>query len=120
MNIIIKFFISISILIFFATSCEDFLDKEPYGAAAGAVMETPEGVEGLLIGAYSNLNGTTAFRSDFGGAMTSDWTYGSVASDDTYKVLQPEIRTILIKLKDIILCLLIFMLKLDGEIVMTV
>ncbi len=85
MNIIIKFFISISILIFFATSCEDFLDKEPYGAAAGAVMETPEGVEGLLIGAYSNLNGTTAFRSDFGGAMTSDWTYGSAASDDAYK-----------------------------------
>lgn len=66
-------------------SCDDFLTKEPFGTAAGTVMETPEGVEALLIGAYSNLNGTTAFRSDFGGAMTSDWTYGSAASDDCYK-----------------------------------
>ena len=66
-------------------SCDDFLNKEPYGAAAGIVMESPEGVETLLIGAYSNLNGTTGFRSDFGGAMTSDWTYGSAASDDAYK-----------------------------------
>lgn len=85
MNKIFNYIAGIILILFFATSCEDFLNKEPYGAAAGAVMETPEGVEGLLIGVYSNLNGTTAFRTDFGGAMTSDWTYGSAASDDAYK-----------------------------------
>lgn len=85
MNKIFNYIAGIILILFFATSCEDFLNKEPYGAAAGTVMETPEGVEGLLIGVYSNLNGTTAFRTDFGGAMTSDWTYGSAASDDAYK-----------------------------------
>lgn len=79
------FIIAIFFVWSFISSCDDFLTKEPFGAAAGTVMETPEGVEALLIGAYSNLNGTNAFRSDFGGAMTSDWTYGSAASDDCYK-----------------------------------
>ena len=63
-------------------SCNDeFLVKEPPGSAAGSVMESPEGVEALLIGSYSNLQG----RSIFGGAMGTDWTYGSGASDDAYK-----------------------------------
>lgn len=63
-------------------SCtDDFLVKEPPGSAAGSVMESPEGVESLLVGAYSTLQG----RSRFGGAMGTDWTYGSGASDDAYK-----------------------------------
>lgn len=63
-------------------SCsEEFLEKEPPGSAAGTVMETPEGVEALLIGAYSDLQG----YSRFGGALATDWTYGSGASDDCYK-----------------------------------
>lgn len=63
-------------------SCSDeYLEKEPPGSAAGTVMESPEGVEALLIGAYSNLQG----RSRFGGAMGTDWTYGGGASDDAYK-----------------------------------
>lgn len=64
------------------SSCgDDFLIKEPPGSAAGSVMESPEGVEALLVGAYSTLQG----RSRFGGAMGTDWTYGSGASDDAYK-----------------------------------
>jgi hypothetical protein len=64
------------------SSCsEDFLEKEPPGSAAGTVMQTPEGVEALLIGAYSDLQGF----SRFGGAMATDWTYGGGASDDCYK-----------------------------------
>lgn len=62
-------------------SCEDFLEKEPPGSAAGSVMQSPEGVESLLIGAYSTLQGA----GRFGGAMATDWTYGSGASDDCYK-----------------------------------
>ena len=63
-------------------SCkEDFLDKQPTGTAAGEVMQTPEGVEGLLIGAYDMLTGDNIF----GPAMATDWTYGGGASDNVYK-----------------------------------
>ena len=72
--------------LFLMNSCSDgFFDKQPPGSAAGSVMQTPEGVEALLIGTYSGLNGTDHSRSDFGGAMATDWTYGSCASDDAYK-----------------------------------
>jgi len=64
------------------SSCsEEFLTKEPPGTAAGSVMESPEGVEAMLIASYSNLQG----RSRFGDCMGTDWVYGSAASDDTYK-----------------------------------
>jgi len=62
-------------------SCsEEFLTKEPPGVAAGSVMSSPEGVESILIGAYSYLRG----RNMFGGALCTDWMYGSVTSDDCY------------------------------------
>jgi hypothetical protein len=66
----------------FQYSCsEDFLIKEPPGVAAGSVLESDAGVEGLLVGAYSTLQGF----GRFGGAMGTDWTYGSGASDECYK-----------------------------------
>ncbi len=68
--------------LFVLSSCnDDFLKKEPPGSAAGSVMESPEGVESLLIGSYSSLQG----RSRFGGALGTDWTYGGGASDNCYK-----------------------------------
>jgi len=72
----------LSVISLMICSCsEDFLVKEPPGALAGSVMESPEGVEGILIGAYSALQG----RSRFGGAMATDFTYGGMASDDCYR-----------------------------------
>ncbi|WP_085537011.1 RagB/SusD family nutrient uptake outer membrane protein [Massilibacteroides vaginae] len=62
-------------------SCDDFLTKEPPGVASGAALETDQGVESLLVGAYAALRG----EGRFGGAMGTDWTYGSGASDDCYK-----------------------------------
>lgn len=63
-------------------SCsEDFLIKEPPGVGAGSVMKTPAGIESLLTGTYAAIRGT----GRFGGAMGTDWTYGSVPSDDCYK-----------------------------------
>ncbi len=63
-------------------SCsEDFLTKEPPGVAAGSVMQTPEGVEALLIGVYERTQGSDMF----GGALNSDWTYSGGCSDDAYK-----------------------------------
>lgn len=63
-------------------SCSDeYLEKEPPGSAAGTVMESPEGVEALLVSAYSSIQG----YQRFGGAIGTDWTYGGGASDDCYK-----------------------------------
>jgi hypothetical protein len=44
-------------------------------------MNTKDGVEALLIGTYQAMKGTDRF----GGAMATDWTYASGASDDAYK-----------------------------------
>jgi hypothetical protein len=63
------------------SACDDFLTKEPPGVAAGTALESDQGVESLLIGAYAVLRGD----GRFGGAMATDWTYGSGASDDCYK-----------------------------------
>jgi hypothetical protein len=62
-------------------SCnEEFLTKEPPGAAVGSVITSTDGIEALLVGTYTSLRGT----GRFGGAMGTDWTYGSVTSDDCY------------------------------------
>lgn len=62
-------------------SCgEDFLYKEPIGVAAGSVIESPEGVEAVLIATYAAIRGI----SMFGGALGTDWTFGSGNSDDCY------------------------------------
>jgi starch-binding outer membrane protein, SusD/RagB family len=63
-------------------SCsEDFLTKEPPGVASATQMNTPAGVESLLISTYQATKGT----GRFGAAMGTDWTYASGASDDAYK-----------------------------------
>lgn len=69
-----------SLLMIYSCS-EEFLTKEPPGVAAGTVMETPEGVEALLVGTYERLQGSDYF----GGALTTDWTYSGGCSDDCYK-----------------------------------
>jgi len=69
-----------SLLMIYSCS-EEFLTKEPPGVAAGTVMETPEGVEALLVGTYERLQGSDMF----GGALTSEWTYSGGCSDDCYK-----------------------------------
>ena len=69
-----------SLLMIYSCS-EEFLTKEPPGVAAGTVMETPEGVEALLVGTYERMQGSDMF----GGALTSEWTYSGGCSDDCYK-----------------------------------
>jgi hypothetical protein len=63
-------------------SCKkEFLTKEPPGVASASQMNTPDGVEALLVSTYQATKGTDRF----GGAMATDWTYASGASDDAYK-----------------------------------
>lgn len=72
-----------------AVSCsKSFLDKAPIGSLDQNTLANKAGVEGLLIGAYSLLDG-------YGGAgggwqsAGSNWVYGGVTSDDAYKGSDP-------------------------------
>ena len=47
-------------------------------------LENKDGVEGTLIGAYRALDCTSAVSANWGCAA-SNWVWGSVASDDSYK-----------------------------------
>lgn len=65
-------------------ACEEgFLEESPRGALSEDVLKTRAGVEGLLIGAYSLLDGRGAGAG--WDAAGSNWVYGSVASDEAYK-----------------------------------
>ncbi|MCP9236732.1 RagB/SusD family nutrient uptake outer membrane protein [Lewinella sp. JB7] len=62
-------------------SCsEDFLEVAPTGSLNEAVLSSPAGIDGLLIGAYSQLGGRGNW---FGGA--SNWVHGSIQGGDANK-----------------------------------
>lgn len=76
------------IILSVAASCSDsFLEVRPKAALERPALASGRGVQALLIGAYSLLDGWAtaegAYRSYQVGA--DNWVYGSVASDDAYK-----------------------------------
>ncbi|GAC1301572.1 MAG: RagB/SusD family nutrient uptake outer membrane protein [Mucilaginibacter sp.] len=67
---------------------KSFLDKPALGSLSQATLSTSAGVNGLLIGAYSLVDG---FGGAGGGWQSSgtNWVYGNVAADDAYKGSDP-------------------------------
>lgn len=66
-------------------SCADsFLDKKPLGKTSEDVFYSEKGVSALLTGAYSMVKGSALWSVSWGASITN-WTYGSVASDDAGK-----------------------------------
>lgn len=66
------------------TSCgKDFLETTPLGVANGQLLASKAGVNGVLIAAYSLLDGVGSGPTNT--ASVSNWIFGSVASDDAYK-----------------------------------
>lgn len=81
-----------------ATSCsESFLDVKPQGVASLDQLSNKIGVNSLLIGSYSLLDGIGSGTTDWHAAV-SNWVYGGVPSGDSYKGTdandQPEITGI--------------------------
>jgi starch-binding outer membrane protein, SusD/RagB family len=75
-----KYFIFFLILagILIIGSCkEDFLTVKPAGSLDENVLASPNGIEGLLIGAYSMLDGQD-YRAGGWGSATTNWVYGSI------------------------------------------
>ncbi|GAC1586531.1 MAG: RagB/SusD family nutrient uptake outer membrane protein [Chitinophagaceae bacterium] len=71
-------------------ACNKQLDKQPLGSLALANVSTEQGVNGLLIGAYKLLSGENVPAPGFAyGSAASNWVYGSIAADDSYKGSTP-------------------------------
>lgn len=69
---------------FFACS-DDFLTKNPQAQFSTLGLQTAEGVEGILIGAYAMVDGTgldgqSAWEND-----VHNWVFGGIPSDDALK-----------------------------------
>lgn len=65
------------------TSCEKFLEQTPIGQLNEDIITTKAGADGVLVGAYSLLDGQ-------GGpgtweAAASNWAYGGICGSDAYK-----------------------------------
>lgn len=74
------------IFILVMAACKkSFLDKPPLGTLNPAIVATETGVQGLLIGAYSLVDGNGSSGDGNYGSAASNWGYGGVASDDAYK-----------------------------------
>lgn len=71
-------------------SCKNYLDKPSTGTLTKDVLANRAGVEGLLIGAYSLLDGVYQGQSgDAWQTTVSNWSFGGIASDDAYKGSNP-------------------------------
>lgn len=67
---------------------KSFLEKPPLGTLSPEIMATEKGVQGLLIGAYSLVDGEGAAGDGFASGA-SNWIFGGVTSDDAYKGSDP-------------------------------
>lgn len=64
---------------------KSFLDIKPLGSLNPGVLANKTGVDGLLIGAYHILGGSTNW-----GSAPSNWSFGSMAADEAYKGSTPS------------------------------
>jgi hypothetical protein len=88
LQIIIPAFIILAVVIL---ACKkSFLDKKPLGALSQSSLGNKTGVEGLLIGAYSMLDGEGGAAGVSWGSAVSNWVFGGVCADDAYKGSTPS------------------------------
>ena len=84
-----KIFLALGLSSVMLYACkEEFLERAPLGSLDQATLSTPAGVRGVLIGAYSLLDGYGGQGGGFATAA-SNWVFGGVASDDAYKGSDP-------------------------------
>lgn len=76
--------LTISLLV----SCDkSYLERTPQGPLDANSLANTNGVEALLIGAYSMLDGYATGTTEIGGWATaaSNWVYGSIVGGDAHK-----------------------------------
>lgn len=77
-KLIIAAFFTAALLFF--NSCKKALDYKPTGVLSATDLTSPTAVEGLVTAAYAAIG-----NGDMIGPIYSNWAYGSVRSDDSYK-----------------------------------
>jgi hypothetical protein len=83
MKTIHKFIIYLFATMFLSVSCDDFLDREPYGQFSTAQMDE-NSIEPLMASAYAGLQGHFFGNNESFSAPVSNWIF-DVRSDDAYK-----------------------------------
>lgn len=83
-----KFWIGTVVVLLAGTvlyGCEDFLNQPPQGSLDANTLANANGVEATLISSYRALD----YNNGVGGALqintASNWVFGSVPTDDSYK-----------------------------------
>jgi hypothetical protein len=97
----LKIFILVAVVAVLAYACKkSFLDKAPIGALNPTALANKNGVEGLLIGAYSELDGIGDPNANYGSSSgwassADDWIFGGLTGGEAHKGSsvgdQPEI-----------------------------
>lgn len=73
-------------LVFSVVSCsKSFLERNPQAELTYPQIESKEGVEGLLVGAYALLNGNVDGTWGNYASAPSQWLLGEVAADNAHK-----------------------------------
>lgn len=85
--------INLLLLVVLFACKKSFLDKAPLGSFTPGTVANKTGVQAVLIGAYHLLTGQGAASLSYGnswGAAPSNWVFGSVDADDSYKGSTPS------------------------------
>jgi hypothetical protein len=82
------FIASFAVAVAIVACKKSFLDRPPQGTLNPEIVATEPGIQGILIGAYSLLDGNGGGLGNAGSAA-SNWVYGGVSSDDAYKGSDP-------------------------------
>ncbi|HMG68754.1 MAG TPA: RagB/SusD family nutrient uptake outer membrane protein, partial [Chitinophagaceae bacterium] len=69
---------------------KSFLDKKPLGSFNASTLGNKPGMDGLLIGAYSMLDGEGGAAGVSWGSAVSNWVFGNVCADDANKGSTPS------------------------------
>jgi hypothetical protein len=75
-------------MMFYACN-KNYLTVAPVGTLNPEILANEKGVQGLLVGAYSILDGQGGNNGGWGSAI-SNWVYGSIAADEAYKGSTPD------------------------------
>lgn len=78
-------FTALTGLLVLVTGCSDeFLTREPEGQFGQPSLLTPDGVEGILLGAYAMIDGSGVDGSNDWNVTVENWAF-NIASDDALK-----------------------------------
>jgi hypothetical protein len=84
-----RIILAFTIIMAYSYSCsESFMEKTPLGVTSEDVFYNEKGANALLTGAYALVDGQGNVGTWSG--STTNWVWGSVASDDAYKGSEPS------------------------------